>query len=641
MADGLTLAEYAAAKQLPADFLRQLGVSDVTLNQTSTVRIPYYDADGTVIATRLRIALVGDRFRWARTSKTAPYGLSRLGDARTQGFVVLVEGESDAQTLWHHGVPALGIPGAATWKPEWDAALIGIDIIYVVLEPDTGGEAVMRWLAEQSWRDKVRLIRLDGAKDVSELHLATPDTFNATFQAALDAAAPYLGVADAQERDEEAEAWGVCASLASSPRILPIVVTAVRSLGVVRERGAIKLVFLAVVSRLLEKPVSVALKGPSAAGKSHLVEQVLRLVPPSAAYVLSAMSERALAYSQEPLSHRMLVLYEAAGLHSDFASYLVRTLLSEGCLKYETVEKTAKGMKARLIVREGPTGLIVTTTLVRLHPENETRLLSVPVTDTNEQTAAVLRSFAGDDLPPVDLAPWHALQEWLAFGETRVVIPYARALTRLIPPVAVRLRRDVLQVLTLIRAHALLHRATRAVDSQGRIVAIPADYVAVRRLVEPLVSAGVGATVPRTVRQVVAAVESYKKDDVTIREVADALGLDKSAAWRRVQGALADGYLKNDEDRRGRPARLKVGAAMPDDAPVLPSQRRLLHEIERLHAEDAAREGGSIPPQERVQPCNHPQDGVNGTGCTVAGVLGGVSTPPPPPDDEHEPGWDG
>ena len=80
--------------------------------------------------------------------------------------------------------------------------------------------------------------------------------------------------------------------------------------------------------------------------------------------------------------HRIIVLYEAAGLTGDFGTYLVRSLLSEGRICYETVEKTKDGLKARRIEREGPTGLITTTTAVGLHPENETRLLSVNVTDT-------------------------------------------------------------------------------------------------------------------------------------------------------------------------------------------------------------------------------------------------------------------
>ena len=45
------------------------------------------------------------------------------------------------------------------------------------------------------------------------------------------------------------------------------------------------------------------------------------------------MSEKALLYSKEPLSHRFLVIYEAAGISGDFAEYLVRTLLSEGHLR--------------------------------------------------------------------------------------------------------------------------------------------------------------------------------------------------------------------------------------------------------------------------------------------------------------------
>ena len=32
--------------------------------------------------------------------------------------MVLVEGESDCHTLWHHGVEALGIPGASNFKEE-------------------------------------------------------------------------------------------------------------------------------------------------------------------------------------------------------------------------------------------------------------------------------------------------------------------------------------------------------------------------------------------------------------------------------------------------------------------------------------------------------------------------------------------
>jgi hypothetical protein len=108
------------------------------------------------------------------------------------------------------------------------------------------------------------------------------------------------------------------------------------------------------------------------------------------------MSERALAYGNEPLEHRFLVIYEAVGLHGEVGNYLMRTLLSEGRLVYEFVENTGDGLRNRRVEREGPTGLLVTTTAIRLHPENETRLLSLTVTDTPAQTRAVLAALAQD-----------------------------------------------------------------------------------------------------------------------------------------------------------------------------------------------------------------------------------------------------
>src|SRR5215213_1825250 len=142
--------------------------------------------------------------------------------------------------------------------------------------------------------------------------------------------------------------------------------------------------------KVASKPVSIAMKGPSSGGKSYLTERVLGFFPDEAYHALTAMSEHALAYSEEPLSHRFLVIYEAAGMNSDFQTYLMRSLLSEGRVRYETVEKTSEGMKPRLIEREGPTGLIVTTTAVKLHPENETRLISLTVTDTQQQTRDIM-----------------------------------------------------------------------------------------------------------------------------------------------------------------------------------------------------------------------------------------------------------
>jgi hypothetical protein len=365
--------------------------------------------------------------------------------------------------------------------------------------------------------------------------------------------------------------------LAREPDILGLFADEVAAAGLAGERRLAKLIYLAVTSRLLDRVVSLAVKGPSSAGKSFVVECVLAYVPPAAYYALSAMSEHAIVYDQEPLKHRILVIYEAAGLAGDLATYMVRSLLSEGRVRYVTVEKVkGGGLQPKLIDREGPTGLIVTTTEVKLHPENETRLLSLTVTDSAEQTKAVLLAQAGELRRP-DPGQWHELQDWLAKQSNRVSVPYASELAQLIPPVAVRLRRDFPAVLALVRAHAVLHQANRRRDSDGRIVASVEDYGAVRGLVADLVAEAAERTVPDTTRETVAAVAELVagRDSTTITAVAGALRLDKSAAWRRARVAMERGYLRNLEEKRGRPARLVLGDALPEELVVLPDPARL------------------------------------------------------------------
>ncbi|GEM_PF-2463681 len=370
-------------------------------------------------------------------------------------------------------------------------------------------------------------------------------------------------------------------AIATAPDLLSDFAMVLHSRGVVGEDRFAKVVYLALTSRVLARPVSVAAKGPSSAGKSFVVQEVVEFFPASAYYALSSMSEHALAYSKEPLSHRFLILYEAAGLESEFASYLLRSLLSEGCIRYETVEKVkGAGLQPRLIVREGPTGVIVTTTAVSLHPENETRLLSVPANDTREQTAAIIRMLACEDGRggAGDLGEWRDLQAWIAEQENAVTIPYAMQLATLVPPVAVRLRRDFQTVLNLVKAHAVLHQQTRERDGAGRIVATVADYGAVRDLVADLVADEVGATVPATVVETVAAVAVLAETHaggVTSAQLGESLGLDKSAARRRGKVAVTRGYLKNLEDRKGKPARLLPGDPLPGEVTILPTVETL------------------------------------------------------------------
>jgi putative DNA primase/helicase len=209
---GCTLAQYAEAKKLPVAYLQTLGLRDSRYQGQQAVRIPYLDATGVEAAVRFRLSMDkaeghDTRFRWKSGTKLCPYGLWRLADARTQEHVVLLEGESDSQAAWFHGVPALGIPDASIWKEEWATHLDGIPLIHVIVEPDRGGEARRRWLANSSIRDRVRLVSLGTVKDVSELHVLNPDGFGEAWKAALDASVPWSDHVRGEQSSKMGEAW--------------------------------------------------------------------------------------------------------------------------------------------------------------------------------------------------------------------------------------------------------------------------------------------------------------------------------------------------------------------------------------------------------------------------------------------------
>jgi putative DNA primase/helicase len=86
------------------------------------------------------------------------YCLHRMDEVLKAGYALLLEGESDCHTAWFHGIPAIGIPGAGTWKPEWDGDVADIPKLYFVVE-DAAGEKMWKKLSEREAFDG-RLRRL-------------------------------------------------------------------------------------------------------------------------------------------------------------------------------------------------------------------------------------------------------------------------------------------------------------------------------------------------------------------------------------------------------------------------------------------------------------------------------------------------
>ena len=249
-----------------------------------------------------------------------------------------------------------------------------------------------------------------------------------------------------------------------------------------------KIVFLAAITRLFDRPVSLAVFGPSGIGKSYAVEAGLQFIPPKEIESLSGMSEKALAYlgSEVSLKNRVLFLGEAAGMADGDGRAFLRQLLTEGAINYMTVQKTSKGLVGeKLPTVEGPVSFMMTTTASRIHHEDQSRMLILNLDyDPVAIRQALLNTALGKTKggAQIDLQPWYDLQESLATEPKDVEIPYAHRLAEHMPVDNIKVQRDFPKVLAMIQACALVHKIDRERKSFGKVVANRYDYESVYNL---------------------------------------------------------------------------------------------------------------------------------------------------------------
>lgn len=173
-----TLSEYSFSKHLPEEFLKNVCLASTGKDRDGVrwLKLPYKREDGKTDVFRKRYG--GKEFRWSYGSsgKLCLYGEWRLPEIQKNGYAVLVEGESDTQTLWYLNIAALGVPGASNFKARMVPKLEGLKI-YLHVEPDKGGETflekVCRILHEEEFSGDVFTwsCRQFGVKDPSELYL--------------------------------------------------------------------------------------------------------------------------------------------------------------------------------------------------------------------------------------------------------------------------------------------------------------------------------------------------------------------------------------------------------------------------------------------------------------------------------------
>lgn len=409
--------------------------------------------------------------------------------------------------------------------------------------------------------------------------------------------APLTAAEKAALRDD---LWPTVCELALAPDLMNRVVKQVQSMGVVNEVELITLVYISATSRVLKQPINPLVKGSTSGGKSFTTTKALDLIAPEFVNYLTTSSALSLVYDERPLSHTVLVVFEANQLQADENSgfsMLLRTLISEGKIIHQTtVEDPASqtGRRVERIVRDGPISLMITTT-GELHAENETRMLSFNVTESQAQTRGVMDSIAaraaGILAEPPDLTVFHNLQRWIAIGPNDAVIPFAPQIAAKIPPAMVRFRRDFGALIGCIKATAILHQAQRESDPQGRVIDKVEDYALAYPIFSKIMAQSSGQAVTENVRAVVDLIAARvnaptakpnagkftrpvgsgaaEEIEISSEQVGTQIGIGKTAAYRAIRAAIDLGFLVNNETKPRKPYRLILKHPVDDDAAKL------------------------------------------------------------------------
>src|SRR5690242_2542532 len=105
---------------------------------------------------------------------------------------------------------------------------------------------------------------------------------------------------------------------------------ALQRLGLVGEERNASVLLITAVSRLLDRPLNIMVKGQSSSGKNYAVNRVLRLVPEDAVRELSSSSAKAWNYAGDVFRHKIIYLQERN--EASGAMHPARQLISEGQL---------------------------------------------------------------------------------------------------------------------------------------------------------------------------------------------------------------------------------------------------------------------------------------------------------------------
>ena len=360
--------------------------------------------------------------------------------------------------------------------------------------------------------------------------------------------------------------------------LLPWIAAGIEAVGVAGEHLLALTIYLTGTSRLLEHPLAVIVQGPSASGKSYVIERVARLFPAEAVLMATDITPNALYYFPPgELEHRFVVAGERSRHHNDETTKALREMISAGQLVKVLTVSDPEGPRAVTVHQQGPIAYAESTTAHEVFEEDANRCLVLQPDERPEQTRRILaasgRHLAGQssaELREQWRQEFHTLHRLLE--SLPVVIPFSENLARLFPSEPLEVRRTFGQVTSMVQASALLHQFQRPRDESGRIVAQPEDYWLAQLLLNEVLARSLGHKTADALKRFVKRLRDFTGEH-TAKELAHAMKMSDRTVREHLDALLQLGVIEQTAPARGPiPAKWLIRADIelhePDNNPL-------------------------------------------------------------------------
>lgn len=376
----------------------------------------------------------------------------------------------------------------------------------------------------------------------------------------------------------------------TNPRLEDEIDLDITELGYVRERKIKLLLYLVMVSRLMDNPLHTVIVSRASAGKSQAVDIIEELCPPEDLMSISDLSPMAFYYfGENDLKNKLVVVGEREG--SESSEYPIRELISKKSITKAVPmkDKITGEIKTERITVNGPIAFIETTTNGEINQENLSRYFVLGVDETEEQTRLIHESQRFSDT----LEGFMKKQQLAKIIEKHVYAqrllrpvyvfnPFARELK--FPSSKLKTRRDHQKFLRLIKVICFLHQYQRKVkkmklennEQAEYIECTPADYKLAYELLKDGILDNTLDDIPRTAKELFQLLRRYlneragKENQPVDKLVFERKEIREYTSWTFVQVRNNMRILKDYEyihlvpGRNGQPHKYRLSLEYSD-----------------------------------------------------------------------------